>query len=66
MTNTIQKKQQKYRHELIPDTKLQLYRVFVRNDLAERKIKIRRIASKKFLEFKEKSGLDPNEYSFNE
>ena len=29
---------QKYRHELMPNTKLQQYRVFVPNDLVEKKI----------------------------
>ena len=28
-------KKQKYRHELMPNTKFQQYRVFVRNDLVE-------------------------------
>ena len=32
-------KKQKYRHELMPNTKFQQYRVFVRNDLAEKKLK---------------------------
>ena len=41
-------------------------RVFVRNDLIERKIKSRRVSSNKFLEFKGKLGLDPDEYSFDE
>ena len=29
-------KKQKYRHELMPNTKFQQYRVFVRNDLVEK------------------------------
>ena len=44
-------KKQKYRHELRPNTKCQQYRVFVRNDLVERKIKSCRKSSKRFLEF---------------
>ena len=36
----------------------------MRNDLVERKIKSRRVSSKKVLEFKEKLGLDPNCYVF--
>ena len=38
----------------------------MRNDLVERKIKSRRVSSKKVLEFKEKLGLDPNCYVFLE
>ena len=38
----------------------------MRNDLVERKIRSRWVASKQFLEFKEKLGLDPNEYCFDE
>ena len=49
---------QKYRHELMPNTKFQPCRRFVRNDLVEKKIKSCRKASKKFFKFKEKSGLD--------
>ena len=51
----------KYRQELIPNTKIQRCRVFVQNDLAERKIK-----SHKVLEFKRKLGFDNNKYSFDE
>ena len=51
---------QKYRHELMPNTKFQPYRRFARNDLVERKIKSCRKASEKFLKFKEKLGLDPD------
>ena len=52
-------KKQKYRQELVRNTKFQPCRVFVRNDLAERKIKSRRLSSKKFLNFKEKLSFDP-------
>ena len=37
-----------------------MYRVFVRNDLVKRKIKGCRKSSKKFLELKEKLGLNPD------
>ena len=47
-------KKQKYRQELTPNAKSQRCRVFVRNDLVERKIKICRKSSKIFLEFKKK------------
>ena len=57
---------QKSRYELMPSTKCRPCERFVRNDLAERKTRSRRLASEKFLEFKEKLGLDPNEYSFDE
>ena len=57
---------QKYRYELMPSTKFQLRGRFVRNDLAQRKIRSHRLASEQFLEFKEKLELDPNEYSFDE
>ena len=50
LINVIQKKQ-KYRHELMPNTNFQQCRVFVRNDLVEKKIKSCRKSSKKFLEF---------------
>ena len=40
--------------------KFQQCRVFVRNDLVEKKIKSCRKSSKRFLEFKKKLGLDPN------
>ena len=55
---------QMYGQELIPNTQFQRCRVFVGNDLAERKIKSCRVSSKKILEFKEKLGLDPNKYGF--
>ena len=51
---------QKYRQELTPNAEYQRCRVFVRNDLVERKIKSCRKSSKRFLEFKKKLGLDPN------
>ena len=57
---------QKYRYKLMPSTKSRLCKRFVRNDLAERKITGQRLASEQFLKFKEKLGLDPNEYSFDE
>ena len=49
---------QKDRQELIANTQFQPCTVFLRNDLVERKIRIRRESSKKFLEFEEKLGLD--------
>ena len=52
--------------EKILNEKFQRPRVFVQNDLSKRKIRSRRLASKQLLEFKEKLGLDPNEYSFDE
>ena len=51
---------QKYRQELTPNAEYQRCRVFVRNDLVERKIKSSRKSSKKFLEFKKTLGLDPD------
>ena len=45
----------------MPKTKFQPCRRFVRNGLAERKIRSRRLAPKQFLEFKEKLVLDPKE-----
>ena len=57
---------QKYRHELMPNTKFQLCRWFIRNDLVERKIKSCRKAPEEFLRFKEKLGLDPFEITFDE
>ena len=59
----IQKKQI-YGQDLILNTQFQGCRVFVQNDLVERKIKSCRVSSKKILEFKEKLGLDPNKYGF--
>ena len=57
---------QKYRHELMPNTKFQPCRRFVRNDLVEKKIKSCRKASEKFFKFKEKSGLDPYKITCDE
>ena len=54
-------KKQKYRRELMPNTKFQPCRRYVRNDLAERKIKSCRKASEKFLKFKENLELDLHE-----
>ena len=54
---------QKYRYELMPNKEFPPRR-FVRNDLVEQKSC--RKASKKFLEFKEKLGLDPNEITCDE
>ena len=45
----------------MPKTKFQPCRRFVRKDLAERKIRSRRLAPEQFLEFKEKLVLDPKE-----
>ena len=59
-------KKQKNRHELIPNNIFQLSRVFVRNDLPERKIKSSRLASKQFLDLKEKLVLDPCKINFEE
>ena len=42
----------------MPNTKFQPCRIFVRNDLIERKIKSYRKSSEKFLKFKEKLGLE--------
>ena len=44
----------------MPNTKFQQCRVFVRNDLVERKIKSCRKSSKRFLELKKKLGVDPD------
>ena len=44
----------------MPNTTFQQYRVFVRNDLVEKKTKSCGKSSKRFLEFKKKLGLDPN------
>ena len=59
-------KTQTYRHELIYDTQFQPIWVFVPNELAEKKLNSVRVASKRFIEFKEKLGLDHNEFSFDE
>ena len=50
---------QKCRHELMPNTKFQQYRVFLQNDLVEKNIKSCRKSSKRFLEFKKKVGIRP-------
>ena len=49
---------QKYRQELTPNAEYQRCRMFVQNDLAKRKIESCRKPSKKFLEFKNKLGLN--------
>ena len=59
-------KGQKYRQELTPNAESRLCRVFVRTDLVERKIKSRRLASNKFLEFKKMLGLDPDKVTCDE
>ena len=48
------------------NTNFQSCRRVVLSDLVERKIESGRISSKKYLKFKEKLGLDPNKYSFDE
>ena len=50
---------QKYRQELTSNAEYQRCRMFVQNDLVERKIKSCRKSSKKFLEIKKRLGLDP-------
>ena len=50
---------QKYRQALTPNTEYQRCRVFVRNDLVERKIKSCRKSSKRFLEFLKKVRIRP-------
>ena len=47
---------QKYRHELMPTTNFQQCRVFVRNELVEKKVKSCRKSSNRFLECKKKLG----------
>ena len=59
-------KKEKYRQELIPNAEYQRCRVFVRNNLVERKIKSCRKSSKRFLEFKKKLRLDPNTVTCDE
>ena len=49
---------QNYRQESTPNAEYQQCRMFVRNDLVERKIKSCRTSTKKNLEFKKKLGLD--------
>ena len=51
---------QKYRQELTPNAEYQQCRVFVRNNLVERKIKSCRKSSKTSLELKKKLELDPD------
>ena len=55
LINVIQKK--KYRQELTPNAKYQRCRVFVRNDLIEKKKKIKscRKSSKRFFSIQKKS-----------
>ena len=62
----IKKIKQKYKYKLIPNTKFQSCRRYVRNDLTERKIKSHGVASKQFLEFKENLGLDLYKINFDE
>ena len=50
----------------MPNTKFQPCRIFVRNDLIQRKIKSYRKSSEKFLKFKEKLGLDPYKITCDE
>ena len=57
---------QKYRHELMPGTIFRPCKRFVRNGLAERKIRSHRLASEQLLEFEKKLGLDPNGYRLDE
>ena len=51
---------QKYRQKFTPNAEYQQSRVFVRNDVVEKKIKNCRKSSKRLLEFKKKLGLDPD------
>ena len=51
---------QKYRQKSTPNAKYQRFRVFLQNDLIERKIKWFSKSSKKILEFKKKLRLDPD------
>ena len=51
-------KKQKYRQKLTPNAEYQRCRVFVWNDLVERKTKSCRKSSKRFLGFKKKLGLN--------
>ena len=50
----------------MPSTRFRPCERLVRNYLAESKIRSRRLALEQLLEFKEKLGLYPNEYSFYE
>ena len=65
LINGIQKKP-KYRQELTPNAEYQQCRVFVRNDLVEKKFKSCRKSSKRFSEFQKKLGLDPNSVTCDE
>ena len=58
--------EQKYRKELTPNAEHQRCRVFVRNDLLERKMKSCRKSSKPFLESKKKLALDPDAVTCDE
>ena len=49
-----------YRQELTPNAEYQLCRVFVQNDLVERKIESCKKSPKIFLKLKKKLGLDPD------
>ena len=49
---------QNYRQEFAPNVEYQACMVFVRNDLVKRKFRSCRKSSKRFLEFKNKLGLD--------
>ena len=57
---------QKYRIELTLNAEYQRCRMSVQHDLVERKIKSCRKSSKRFLEFKEKLGLDLNAVTCDE
>ena len=54
MLDKCDSKNQKCRHEVMPNTEFQPCRRFVRNDLVERKIKSCRKSSKRFLQFKKR------------
>ena len=58
--DTCDPEKHKYAQELTRNVEYQECRVFVRNDLVERKIKSSRKSSKSFLEFKKNLWLDPN------
>ena len=51
---------QKYRQELTPNAEYQQCRVFVQNDLVEKKIESCKNSSKRFLELKKKLRLNPD------
>ena len=50
---------QKYRQELMPNAEYQRCRVFVQNDLVEKRIESCRKSPKKFLEFKKNVRIRP-------